>query len=163
MLLAGIEQLAFVRGLKASFVAYPIVNALHIMSIGALLTSVMLMDLRIVGAFRSLPQAPFVALLRRTAFVAFAGALVTWFAALFGQGEPSIAAMPIFLSQNGAHPRRRREYSSAFRTPLACEKRSGSSPADLRAGRWRSSLYPSCFREGLHRLFSRLGNSGRQD
>ena len=31
--LAGIEQLAFVRGLKASFVAYPIVNALHIMAI----------------------------------------------------------------------------------------------------------------------------------
>ena len=42
--LAGIEQLAFVRGLKASFVAYPIVNALHIMAIGALLTSVLLMD-----------------------------------------------------------------------------------------------------------------------
>lgn len=37
---AGIEQLALVQGLKASFVAYPIVNALHIMSIGALLTSV---------------------------------------------------------------------------------------------------------------------------
>ena len=54
-LLAGIEQLAFVRGLKASFVAYPIVNALHIMSIGALLTCVMLMDLRIVGVFRSMP------------------------------------------------------------------------------------------------------------
>ena len=53
--LAGIEQLAFARWLKASFVAYPVVNALHIMSIGALLTSVVLMDLRICGAFRSLP------------------------------------------------------------------------------------------------------------
>lgn len=53
--LAGIEQLALVRGLKASFVAYPIVNALHIMAIGALLTSVGLMDLSVLGAFRSLP------------------------------------------------------------------------------------------------------------
>ncbi|TIM17667.1 MAG: hypothetical protein E5Y74_28460, partial [Mesorhizobium sp.] len=74
---AGIEQLALARWLKASFIAYPVVNALHIMSIGALLTSVVLMDLRICGAFRSLPYAAFVALLRRVALSAFAGALVT--------------------------------------------------------------------------------------
>lgn len=97
-LLAGIEQLAFVRGLKASFVAYPIVNALHIMSIGALLTSVMLMDLRIFGAFRSLPQAAFVALLRRTALGAFAGALVTG-ALLFSVRAREYAAMPVFLAK----------------------------------------------------------------
>ncbi|TIS94593.1 DUF6644 family protein [Mesorhizobium sp.] len=97
-LLAGIEQLAFVRGLKASFVAYPIVNALHIMSIGALLTSVWLMDLRILGAFRSLPQAAFVALLRRTAFTAFAGALVTG-SLLFSVRAREYAAMPIFLAK----------------------------------------------------------------
>ncbi|MER8834252.1 DUF6644 family protein [Mesorhizobium sp. M0909] len=95
---AGIEQLALVRGLKASFFAYPIVNALHIMSIGALLTSVWLMDLRILGAFRSLPQAPFVALLRRTAFGAFAGALVTG-ALLFSVRASAYAAMPIFLAK----------------------------------------------------------------
>ncbi|MER9839605.1 hypothetical protein NKJ28_32500 [Mesorhizobium sp. M0145] len=97
-LFAGIEQLALVRGLKASFVAYPIVNALHIMSVGALLTSVWLMDLRILGAFRSLPQAPFVALLRRTAFGAFAGALVTG-SLLFSVRASEYAAMPIFLAK----------------------------------------------------------------
>ncbi|WP_192361661.1 DUF6644 family protein [Mesorhizobium mediterraneum] len=97
-LLAGIEQLALVRALKASFVAYPIVNALHIMSIGALLTSVWLMDLRILGAFRPLPQAPFVALLRRTAFSAFAGALVTG-SLLFSVRASEYAAMPIFLTK----------------------------------------------------------------
>ncbi|RWC06527.1 hypothetical protein [Mesorhizobium sp.] len=97
-LLAGIEQLAIVRGLKASFVAYPIVNALHIMSIGALLTSVWLMDLRILGAFRSLPQAAFIALLRRTAFTAFAGALVTG-SLLFSIRAREYAAMPIFLTK----------------------------------------------------------------
>ena len=97
-LLAGIEQLALARWLKASFVAYPVVNALHILSIGALLTSVMLMDLRICGAFRSLPQAAFVALLRPTAFVAFAGALVTG-SLLFSVKASEYAAMPIFLAK----------------------------------------------------------------
>ena len=96
--LEAIEQLAFVRGLKASFVVYPIVNALHIMSIGALLTSVLLMDLRIVGAFRSLPHAAFVALLRRIAIVAFAGALVTG-SLLFSVKASEYAAMPIFLAK----------------------------------------------------------------
>ncbi|MER8523298.1 hypothetical protein NKI48_34470 [Mesorhizobium sp. M0644] len=95
---AGIEQLALVRGLKASFVAYPIVNALHIMSIGALLTSVWLIDLRILGAFRSLPQAAFVALLRRTALGAFGGALVTG-SLLFSVRASEYAAMPIFLAK----------------------------------------------------------------
>ncbi|TIL63408.1 DUF6644 family protein [Mesorhizobium sp.] len=97
-LLAGIEQLALVRALKASFVAYPIVNALHIMSIGALLTSVWLMDLRILGAFRSLPYAAFIALLRRTAFAAFTGALVTG-SLLFSVRASEYAAMPIFLTK----------------------------------------------------------------
>jgi hypothetical protein len=96
--LAGIEQLAFARGLKASFFAYPVVNALHIMSIGALLTSVMLMDLRICGAFRSLPQAAIVGLLRPTAFVAFASALVTG-SLLFSVKASQYAAMPIFLAK----------------------------------------------------------------
>ena len=96
--LAGIEQLTFARWLKASFVAYPIVNALHIMSIGALLTSVVLMDLRICGAFRSLPHAAFVALLRRTALGVFAGALVTG-SLLFSVKASTYAAMPIFLAK----------------------------------------------------------------
>lgn len=96
--LAGIEQLAVARWLKASFIAYPIVNALHILSIGALLTSVMLMDLRICGAFRSLPYAAFVALLRRTASGAFAGALVTG-SLLFSVKATTYAAMPIFLAK----------------------------------------------------------------
>ena len=95
---AGIEQLALARWLKASFVAYPIVNALHILSIGALLTSIMLMDLRICGAFRSLPYAGFVGLLRRTALGAFTGALVTGLL-LFSVKASTYAAMPIFLAK----------------------------------------------------------------
>ncbi|TIM96343.1 MAG: hypothetical protein E5Y34_23285 [Mesorhizobium sp.] len=95
---AGIEQLALARWLKASFIAYPVVNALHIMSIGALLTSVVLMDLRMCGAFRSLPYAAFVALLRRVALSAFAGALVTG-SLLFSVKASTYAAMPVFLAK----------------------------------------------------------------
>ncbi|RWN28483.1 MAG: hypothetical protein EOR97_21450 [Mesorhizobium sp.] len=95
---AGIEHLALARWLKASFIAYPVVNALHIMSIGALLTSVLLMDLRICGAFRSLPYGAFVALLRRTALAAFVGALVTG-SLLFSVKANTYAAMPVFLAK----------------------------------------------------------------
>ena len=94
-LLAGIEQLAIARALKTSFIAYPIVNALHIVSIGVLLTAVMLMDLRIVGAFRSMPVAPFVMLLRRMALTALAGAVVTGLL-LFSVWAGEYAAMPVF-------------------------------------------------------------------
>ena len=97
-LLAGIEQLGLVKGLKASFYAYPIVNALHVMSIGALLTSVLLMDLRIVGAFGSVPAAPLVAMLRRVALGAFSAALLTG-ALLFSVRAREYAAMPVFLAK----------------------------------------------------------------
>jgi hypothetical protein len=98
--LAGIEQLAVVRGLKSSFLAYPIVNALHIASIGTLFASVLLMDLRIAGAFGSVPREPFVALLRRTALFAFTGALVTGLL-LFSVRAREYAAMPVFLTKMG--------------------------------------------------------------
>jgi hypothetical protein len=96
--LAGIEQLALVRGLKASFAAYPIVNALHIMSVGALLTSVFLMDLRIAGSLGDMPEVPFVRLLRRVALGAFIGALLTGLL-LFSVRASEYAVMPIFLTK----------------------------------------------------------------
>lgn len=97
-LLAGIEQFGFVRGLKGSFVAYPIVNALHILSVGALLTSVGLMDFRVLGAFRALPPAPFIGLLRRVALGAFGGAIITG-ALLFSVRAATYAVMPVFLAK----------------------------------------------------------------
>ncbi|CDX31187.1 conserved membrane hypothetical protein [Mesorhizobium sp. SOD10] len=56
------------------------------------------MDLRVCGAFRALPYAAFTGLLRRTACVAFAGALVTG-ALLFSVRASAYAAMPIFLAK----------------------------------------------------------------
>ena len=51
----ALEQSGIARALKSSFVAYPLVSALHILSIGVLLTSVILMDFRILGAFAVMP------------------------------------------------------------------------------------------------------------
>jgi hypothetical protein len=99
-LLAGIEQMEPVRALKSSFFVYPIVNALHILAVGALVTSVVLMDLRVLGAIRSLPEAPFVGLLRRVALVAFAVALLSG-ASLFSVRASEYAAMPLFLLKLG--------------------------------------------------------------
>ncbi len=96
----ALEQSALARALKASFVAYPIVNALHIFSIGAVLTSVILMDLRVLGAIRTVAQAPFVALLRRMALVAFCGAILTGFA-MFTIKAAQYATMPVFLAKMG--------------------------------------------------------------
>ncbi|HTV70501.1 MAG TPA: hypothetical protein VMF90_18385 [Rhizobiaceae bacterium] len=95
-ILAALEQLGVIRALKVSFFAYPIVNALHIMSIGALFTSVFLMDFRLLGAFGSLPAEPFVRLLRRVALIAFLGAALTGLT-MFAVRATDYALMPVFL------------------------------------------------------------------
>jgi hypothetical protein len=76
-LLGSIEQLALIKALKTSFFAYPIVNALHILAIGTLVSSVLLMDLRVIGVIHRIDEKPFVRLLRRVALGAFGLAVVT--------------------------------------------------------------------------------------
>lgn len=94
--LALLQQLPPVQALKSSFFAYPVVNALHIVSIGTLWSSVLLMDLRILGAFPELPFKPFTRLLRRVALIAFGGAVLTGFS-MFAIKAAEYAAMPVFL------------------------------------------------------------------
>ncbi|MCC2690078.1 MAG: hypothetical protein K0S21_2881 [Rhizobiaceae bacterium] len=96
----AIEQIGPVRLLKASFYAYPIVNALHIAAIGALLTSVVLLDLRLLGAFAALPKAEFVSTFRRIAVLAFAVAALTGLT-LFSVRASEYATMPVFLLKMG--------------------------------------------------------------
>jgi hypothetical protein len=98
--LQAVEQWDLVRQLKTSFVAYPVVNAVHIASIGALLTSVTLLDLRVLGAFGSLPERPFVMLLRRLALLAFCFAIASGLA-LFSVRASYYAGMPVFLGKMG--------------------------------------------------------------
>ena len=94
--LQTIEQLGPVRLLKSSFLAYPVVNALHIAAIGALFTGGVLMDLAVLGAIRSVPREKFVALLRRVALGAFVVAAFTGLA-LFSIQATSYARNPAFL------------------------------------------------------------------
>lgn len=94
--LEAIEQLGPARLLKTSFVAYPLVNALHIAAIGALVTSVLLIDAAVLGRIGSLSREAFVGLLRRVALSAFGVAILTGFA-LFSVRATEYAGNAAFL------------------------------------------------------------------
>lgn len=96
--LAPLERLGPVAALKTSFYVYPLVNALHILAIGMVVTTVLLMDLRMLGAFRTVERAPFSALMRRVALVAFAVAVATGLM-LFSIRARDYAGMPVFLAK----------------------------------------------------------------
>ncbi len=96
----AIEQLGPVRLLKSSFVAYPVVNALHIAAIGTLFGSVLLMDLSVLGWIRSVPRQKLVALLRRVALAAFILAVLTGLA-LFSVQATNYVRNPAFLLKLG--------------------------------------------------------------
>ena len=96
----AIEQLGAVRLLKSSFVAYPVINALHIAAIGALVTSVLLMDLSVLGAIRAIPREELVALLRRVALAAFAVAVLTG-VTMFSIQATDYVRNPVFLVKLG--------------------------------------------------------------
>lgn len=98
--LEALEQTGFARSLKASFFIYPVVNALHVLSIGMVLTSVMLIDLRVLGAFKAMERQAFIPLLRRVALTGFCGALLTGFA-MFSIRATEYAAMPVFIAKMG--------------------------------------------------------------
>ena len=96
--LAGIERLAAVEALKTSFVVYPLVNALHILSIGTLVGAILVMDLRLLGVGRDVAAAPLLRLLRRVIGVAFALAVLSGLA-LFSIRASEYAANPAFRAK----------------------------------------------------------------
>ena len=63
--------------LRTSFYLYPLLNALHILSIGVLVTSALLMDIRVLGLGRAVPAATAIRLLRPVAVTALAAAAAT--------------------------------------------------------------------------------------
>ena len=97
-LLVWLEQSALASALKTSFVVYPLVNAAHIAAIGTLFAGVLLMDLRILGRFQTIPAEPFVALLRRVALTAFVLAAATG-VMMFSIRATEYAAMAVFLAK----------------------------------------------------------------
>lgn len=97
-LLEGLEASALAQALKTSFVVYPLINAAHILAVGALVTTVLMMDLRLLGLLRAVEAAAFRRLMRRTAVVAFAAAAATGLL-LFSVRATDYAANPAFLAK----------------------------------------------------------------
>ncbi len=99
-LLAAIEQAPFARALKTSFYIYPLINLAHVLAIGALVTSVTLIDLRYLGLLGKLKPGLPVAFLRRIAFVAFLTAGAAG-AAMFSVQARDYAQNPAFIIKMG--------------------------------------------------------------
>jgi hypothetical protein len=84
--------------LRDSAVAYPIINAAHIISIGLLLGAIVTLDLRLLGAFRSHPLAHLAPPLVRVAATGLAGAAMTGLL-LFSTRPGAYAENPAFLAK----------------------------------------------------------------
>lgn len=97
-LLEAVEASTPAQALKTSFVIYPVVNAAHILAVGALVTTVLLMDLRLLGFLGSVEAGGFRRLMRRVALGAFAAAVVTG-GLLFSVRATEYAANPAFLTK----------------------------------------------------------------
>jgi len=97
--LDAVEQLAPVKLLKSSFLAYPIINALHIAAIGTLFGSVLLLDLSVLGRIRSIPRKELIPLLRHVALVAFVFAALTGLT-LFSVQATTYVRNPAFLASS---------------------------------------------------------------
>lgn len=95
-LLHTIEQLGLARLLKGSFFAYPAVSAVHIAAVGTLFACVIMVDLSVLGAIRSVPRIALVPLLRRVALAGFAVAVLSG-AMLFSVQATTYADNPAFL------------------------------------------------------------------
>jgi hypothetical protein len=64
---AALEATELAVALRNSVWSYPLVNAAHILGVALLVGSIVPLDLRVLGAWRSLPLAPLVGVLTRVA------------------------------------------------------------------------------------------------
>lgn len=97
-MLEFIEHLPFAQFLRRDIYAYPLVNALHILSLGVLVTTAMLMDFRVLGFGRRLELGATVATLRPVAIGAMCVAVLTGFL-LFSVQPSSYAGNPVFVAK----------------------------------------------------------------
>lgn len=77
--LTALESSALAQALSASRYAYPMVNAAHILALATLFGSILALDLRLLGAFRTVPVRPLAAILPRVAATGLAMAVPTGF------------------------------------------------------------------------------------
>lgn len=93
--LIALEASAPAECLRASRYAYPLVNAAHIMALATLFGSILALDLRLLGLFRSVPVAPLARTLPRVSAAGLVLALATGLA-LFSVQPFDYLAHPVF-------------------------------------------------------------------
>jgi hypothetical protein len=96
--LAELEATALARELRDSVWAYPLVNAGHIAGVALLVGSILPLDLRLLGAWKSMPLQPLWHVLTRSA-AAGLGLAAIFGALLFITRATEYAASPLFLSK----------------------------------------------------------------
>ena len=93
--LTALEASAVAEGLRASQYAYPLVNAAHILALAALFGSILVLDLRLLGLWPSVPVGPLARVLPKVSAVGLALALPTG-VALFSVQPFDYLAHPVF-------------------------------------------------------------------
>ena len=93
--LIALEASAPAEYLRASRYAYPLVNAAHIMALATLFGSILALDLRLLGLFRTVPVAPLARTLPRVSAAGLGLAILTGLA-LFSVQPFDYLAHPVF-------------------------------------------------------------------
>lgn len=94
-MLAALEASGPAEYLRQSQYAYPLVNAAHILALAALFGSILALDLRLLGLFRSVPAVPLARALPRVSAAGLALAIPTGLA-LFAVQPFDYLAHPVF-------------------------------------------------------------------
>ena len=97
-MLEAIEQLPFAQFLRRDMYVYPLVNALHILALGALVTTALLMDFRVLGFGRRIGLEATIETLRPVAIGAVCVAALTGFL-LFSVQPQNYAGNPVFVTK----------------------------------------------------------------
>ena len=96
--LTALEAMGLARALRNSVWAYPLVNAAHILGVALLVGSIVPLDLRLLGGWRSVPVAPLWRVLTRTASAGLVLASVFGFL-LFITRATEYAVSRLFLAK----------------------------------------------------------------
>jgi hypothetical protein len=96
--LLALEAMPVAGALRGSVWAYPLVNAAHILGVALLVGAVLPLDLRLLGAWRSVPLAPLWQVLTRTAGAGLGLAVVCGIL-LFITRATEYAASGLFISK----------------------------------------------------------------
>ena len=96
--LTALEATALAGALRDSVWAYPLVNAAHILGVALLVGAMVPLDLRLLGAWQSVPLAPLWRVLTRTAGAGL-GLAIVFGSLLFITRATEYVASGLFLSK----------------------------------------------------------------